>query len=105
MTSKSRADRLVDEFNEGAAAHNGQVRFGIAAVLRHLIDTEGFAVEGAGKLVGCPSLKNIADALSAPSLLDRALSGDPQAAREFLQSAGILDANGKLMPQYQSLEG
>lgn len=41
MTSQSRAQRLVDEFEEGANWEGGfNVRYGIAKVLRHLSDTE-----------------------------------------------------------------
>jgi hypothetical protein len=43
MTSESRAQRLVDEFEEAAGKSTGvrrKVRHGIAAVLRHIADTE-----------------------------------------------------------------
>ena len=43
MTSNARAQRLVDEFKEGAAFPNGHsIRHGIAAVLRHIADTEDY---------------------------------------------------------------
>lgn len=43
MTSEARAQRLVDEFCDAAWDGDGalSVRHGIAAVLRHLADTEG----------------------------------------------------------------
>jgi hypothetical protein len=48
-------------------------------------------------------LRQHADALTAPSLLDRALSGDSKAARQFLHEAGFTDQQGQWLPQYQPI--
>ena len=101
MTSNARAQRLIDEFKEGAAFAGGHsVRHGIAAVLRHLCATEA----DAESFYAVPQdrLERLADALTAPTLLDRAMTGDPQAARQFLHESGFTDANGNLLPQFQS---
>ena len=101
MTSNARAQRLVDEFNQAATigcAFN--VAHGIAAVLRHIAETE-YDLES-WYAVPQQRLTALAAALTAPSLLDRALAGDAKAARLFLQQAGITDANGQLLPQYQT---
>jgi hypothetical protein len=80
MTSNTRAQRLVDEFEEGSAQFAGfSVRHGIAAVLRHLAD----------------------DVLEAPTLLERAMKGDAAAAKQFLHEAGFTDKQGYFLPQYQ----
>ena len=98
MTTNARARRLIDEFKEGAAFAGGHsVRHGLAAVLRHLVDTEA---EAGWIYVG--ALQQCADALTAPTLLDRAMAGDQQAARQFLHEAGFTDASGNLLPQFQS---
>lgn len=103
MTASTRAQRLIDEFHEGSSWHGGfSVRHGLAWVLRHLADTETDpVVEG---VVPIYKLENLAAALDAPSLLDRALSGDSRAARKFLHQAGFTDANGNLLPHFQSQE-
>lgn len=100
MTSNTRAQRLVDEFHEGATWDGAyDIRRGIAWVLRHLADTEGDpVVEG---VVPVYKLQNLADALEAPTLLDRAMAGDAQAARQFLYQAGFTDMRGQWLPQYQ----
>ena len=48
-------------------------------------------------------LKELVEALTAPTLLERALNGDVASARQFLRQAGFIDEQGNLMPQYQSL--
>ena len=110
-SSRSRAQRLVDEFWEHAEDEDEhsdvycQARRGIAAVLRHLADTEaGYADEESWYGVPANTLTDLADALGAPTLLDRALAGDAAAARQFLHEAGLTDATGSLLPQYQSQE-
>jgi hypothetical protein len=42
--------------------------------------------------------------IAAPTLLDRALAGDPEAARQFLREAGFIGADGQLAPQYRAPE-
>jgi hypothetical protein len=47
MTSKARAQRLVDEFEQGRDFAGGfSIRHGIAAVLRHLADTHDSYSDG-----------------------------------------------------------
>lgn len=109
MTASTRAQRLIDEFHEGSTLspwHGGfSVRHGLAWVLRYLVDTEaGFSGQGSCCAVPVNALTDLADALDAPSLLDRALSGDSRAARKFLHQAGFTDANGNLLPHFQSQE-
>lgn len=117
MTSESRAQRLVDEFEEGAAFAGGHsIRHGIAAVLRHLADTDsagrrhllrratGKADEESFYTIPARTLEDLAAALTAPSLLERALAGDAAAARQFLREAGFTDERGQLLPQYQPEE-
>ena len=65
----SRAQRLIDEFEEG-----GSVRHGIAKVLTHLTDNYG-DVES-WYAVPASTLVQLAAELTAPCLLTRALAGD-----------------------------
>ena len=105
MTSESRAQRLVDEFEEAAGKSTGnrrKIRHGIAAVLRHIADTESIAPWW--RVVPASVLEGMAAALTAPSLLDRAMAGDAAAARQFLLEAGFTDEQGQLLPQYQPEE-
>jgi hypothetical protein len=105
MTSEARADRILDEFTEGAyrGERHTSIRHGLARVLRHLADTEaGYADEESWYAVPANTLTDLADALEAPTLLDRAMAGDKQAARQFLHEAGFTDASGNWLPQYQS---
>jgi hypothetical protein len=98
--SDSRAQRLVDEFLEGAASTGGHsVRHGIAQVLRHIIDTE--ADEESFYAIPQDRLEYLATVLTAPTLLDRALAGEPWAARRFLREAGFTDGHGKLLPRFR----
>ena len=103
-SSQSRAQRLVDEFQEGAVLFAGgfSIRHGIAAVLRHIAVTEGDP-ESWGA-IPARTLESLADALEAPTLLDRALAGDATAARQFLHEAGFTDERGQWLPQYQTQE-
>ena len=107
MTSDTRAQRLIDEFEEAATNwDNGSysVRHGIAAVLLHLADTDAqygdmesfYAVPGR-------TLEDLADTLQAPTLLERAMKGDATAAKQFLHEAGFTDKQGYWLPQYQSI--
>jgi hypothetical protein len=111
MTSDSRAQRLVDEFEQAASFYGGfSVRHGIAAVLRHLADTDALAVSAAlyGDMesfyaVPTNTLEDLADALEAPTLMERALAGDATAAKQFLHEAGFTDKYGQWLPQYQPI--
>ena len=100
MTSNARAQRLVDEFEQGRDFAGGfSIRHGIAAVLRHLVDTEADS-ESLG-WVPVNRLDDLADALTAPTLLERAMAGDATAAKQFLHEAGFTDKQGQWLPQYQ----
>ena len=92
----SRAQRLLDEFEEAA-----NVRYGIAKVLMHVAnvwsDSESwFAVPAS-------TLMQLAAELTAPTLLERAMAGDATAARQFLHEAGFTDKDGQWLPQYQPI--
>ena len=91
----SRAQRLIDEFEESKAT-----RYGIANVFTHLVEAWGdpeswYAVPAA-------TLQQLAAELTAPTMLDRALAGDKEAARQFLFEAGFTDKDGNLHPRYCS---
>jgi hypothetical protein len=104
MTSNARAQRLLDEFEEGAAFAGGHsIRHGIAAVLRHIADTEDYTEDDMESWHGVPrrTLEGLAAALTAPTLLDRAMAGDAAAARQFLHETGFTDKQGQWLPQYQ----
>jgi hypothetical protein len=106
MTSNTRAQRLIDEF-EDAAYLNGNsysTRHGIAAVLRHLADTDAqYGDMESWYAVPTRTLEDLADALEAPTLLERAMNGDAAAARQFLREAGFTDKQGQWLPQYQPI--
>jgi hypothetical protein len=91
----SRAQRLIDEFEEG-----DDVRHGIANVLIHLAgaygDPESWYAVPAG------TLEQFAAELRAPGLLTRALDGDKEVARQSLHEAGFTDKHGNLRPPYCS---
>ncbi len=89
----SRAQRLIDEFEEGATIHHG-----IANVLRHIAETE-YDLES-WYHVPQQKLHELANQLTKPSLMERALAGDRKAARQFLQELGMIDANGQLIAPY-----
>lgn len=101
MTSATRAQRLIDEFeNATCACHSGhKVRFGIAAVLWHIVDTE---IQD-DNTVPARTLEDLANALEAPTLLERAINGDATAAKQFLHEAGFTDKQGQWLPQYQPI--
>ncbi len=102
--SNARAERLVDEFEDASALDRGgfSVRHGIAAVLRHIADTEGDAESWYA--IPAATLVQLAAALTAPTLLDRAMAGDATAARQFLHEAGFTDQHGQWLPQFQPQE-
>ena len=90
----SRAQRLIDEFEEG-----GSVRHGIARVLKHL---EGaYGDPESWYAIPASTLVQLAEELTAPTLLDRALAGDRAAARQFLYEGGFTDEHGQLRPPYR----
>jgi len=104
MTSNSRAQRLVDEFEQAASFYGGySVRHGIAAVLRHLADTDAQYGFVAFYAVPTHTLEDLADALEAPTLMERAVAGDATAAKQFLHEAGFTDKHGQWLPQYQPI--
>jgi hypothetical protein len=106
MTSDSRAQRLVDEFNAAAYLYGDgfSVRHGIAAVLRHLADTDSqYGDMESFYAVPTRTLEDMADALTAPTLMERAMSGDAIAAKQFLYRAGFTDEQGQWLPQYQPI--
>jgi hypothetical protein len=89
----SRAQRLIDEFDAAP-----DTRHGIANVLTHLAgaygDPESWYAVPAG------TLEVLAAELRAPTLLDRALAGDRQAAHQFLRDLGLIDEHGQLTGPY-----
>lgn len=105
MISESRVQRLIEEFEDGAALEFGgfSIRHGIAATLKHIVDTEAtYADSESSYSVPACVLEEMVEALAAPTLLERALSGDAASARQFLHQSGFIDEHGNLMPQYQS---
>ena len=105
MTSNTRAQRLIDEFEEAASFYEGcSIRHGIAAVLRHLADTDAqYGDMESFYAVPTRTLEDLADALEAPTLLERAVKGDAAAAKQFLHEAGFTDKQGQWLPQYQPI--
>ena len=105
MTSNARAQRLVDEFEEAASFYEGySIRHGIAAVLRHLADTDAqYGDMESFYAVPTRTLEDLADALTAPTLMERAMGGDATAAKQFLHEAGFTDKQGQWLPQYQPI--
>lgn len=102
MTSPARAQRLVDEFEDAASLSEGySVRHGIAAVLSHIAETETSYDEEGWQVVASSVLNDMVEALTAPTLLERAMAGDAAAARQFLQEVGFTDERGQWLPQYQ----
>ena len=93
----SRAQRLIDEFEEGK-----DTRHGIAKVLAHLADVYGD--EESWYAVPASELLKLARELTAPTLLERAQAGDRAAALQFLWELGMVDLNGQLTGPYR-LEG
>jgi hypothetical protein len=105
MTSDTRAQRLVDEFEQAASFYGGfSVRHGIAAVLLHLADTDAqYGDMESFYAVPTRTLEDLADTLTAPTLMERALYGDATAAKQFLHKAGFTDQHGQWLPQYQPI--
>ena len=68
-------------------------------MLCHLADTEGD--EECWHAVPISTLRHMIEALTAPTLLERAMAGDAAAARRFLHHAGFTDERGQWLPQYQ----
>ena len=105
MTSDTRAQRLIDEFEEAATNWDDgsySVRHGIAAVLRHLADTDAqYGDMESFYAVPTRTLEDLADALEAPTFLERSMKGDAAAAKQFLHEAGFTDNQGYFLPQYQ----
>jgi len=46
---------------------------------------------------------DMADALTAPTLMERAMAGDAIAAKQFLYEANFTDEHGQWLPQYQPI--
>ena len=104
MTSDTRAQRLVDEFEQGSAQFAGfSIGHGIAAVLRHLADTDARYRSTRLTCVPARTLEDLADDLEAPTLMERAMAGDATAAKQFLYEAGFTDKQGQWLPQYQPI--
>ena len=107
MTSDTRAQRLVDEFEEAATDWESgkyNIRHGIAGVLRHIVDTDAqYGDMESFYAVPTRTLEDLADALEAPTLLERAMKGDASAAKQFLYEAGFTDEQGYWLPQYQPI--
>ncbi len=105
MISDSRAQCLVDEFEDAAHLASGgfSIPHGIAGVLRRLADVEGlYADDESSCAVPVGLLNELADKLTEPSLLERAMKGDAVAAKQFLYEAGFTDGDGDWLPQYQN---
>ncbi len=92
----SRAQRLLDEFEEAA-----NVRYGIAKVLMHV--ASAWSDSESWYAVPSSTLMQLAAELTAPTLLERAMAGDVTAARQFLYEAGFTDKDGQWLPQYQPI--
>jgi hypothetical protein len=86
MTATSRSERFIEEFESGK-----NMRHGIANVLKHL----AYAF-GDGEAVPISLIEEI-----VPELLERALAGDGDAARQFLQEVGMIDEEGNLTAPYR----
>ena len=108
MICPSRALRLVDEFEEAATDWESgkyNIRHGIAGVLRHLSVDEELVAGDTESFYAVPTrtLEDLADALEAPTLMERAMAGDATAAKQFLHEAGFTDKQGQWLPQYQPI--
>ena len=92
-----RAQRLIEEFEYGES-----VREGIANVLLHLaVAWDSYSDDTTLVGVRCSTLEDMAEELTAPCLLTRALAGDKDAARQFLFEAGFTDEYGQLTRPYK----
>jgi hypothetical protein len=94
-----RAQRLIEEFEEG-----DDVRHGIANVLKYLANAWDSYSHGdeCWHGVTTDTLEDFMVELTAPTLLDRALAGEKDAARQFLFEAGFTDEHGQLTAPYRS---
>jgi hypothetical protein len=98
----SRAQRLIDEFEEGQS-----IRHGIARVLTHLADNYGDMESWYA--VPASTLVQFAAELTAPTLLDRALGGDKDAAQwgadqeleACIKLLSDLGGNGEMIRRYR----
>jgi hypothetical protein len=98
----SRAQRLIEEFEDGQ-----DVRHGIANVLNHLaVAYDSYCDAEGDSIVGVPTstIEELVAELKAPTLLDRALTGDKAAAKQFLMEMGVIDENGQLTGPYKPEE-
>jgi hypothetical protein len=105
VISESRVQRLIEEFEDGAALEFGgfSIGHGIAATLKHIVDTEAtYADSESSYSVPACVLEEMVEALTAPTLMERALAGDKDAARQFLFEAGFTDEHGQLTGPYKS---
>jgi hypothetical protein len=123
MTSDTRAQRLVDEFEQGRDFAGGfSIRHGIAWSLYELVG-QVVPEEHAPYSVDPPESMNtiaifaahaertrlrgelveIIAELTAPTLMERAMAGDATAAKQFLHQAGFTDKQGQWLPQYQPI--
>lgn len=98
----SRSQRLIEEFNKATST-----RHCIARVLTHLADTYGKVEPGSFVFVPQPvvpvsTLRELVTELTAPDTVERAMAGDADAARLFLQELGFIDENGRPRPPYRS---
>jgi hypothetical protein len=92
-----RAQRLIEKFEYGQ-----NTRHGIANVLLHLAITwDNYSDDDTLVGVRCSTLRDLAAELTAPTLMDRALAGDKDAARQFLFEAGFTDEHGQLTGPYE----
>ena len=91
----SRAQRLIDEFEEGKS-----IRHGIAKVLTHLAGA--YSDPESWYAIPESTLIQLAAELTAPTLYERALAGDRAASRQFLLEIGLIDEHGQLKGPYRS---
>jgi hypothetical protein len=97
----SRAQRLIDEFEEG-----DNVRQGLANVLTHLAVAWWDNYSDGEEYwhgITTATLEEFVTELTAPTLLERAMNGDATAAKQFLHEAGFTDKQGQWLPQYQPI--
>jgi hypothetical protein len=93
-----RAQELIDQFEDGE-----DVRHGIANVLDYLANYHDSYSSGDEYWHGVTVdlLQDLAEELTAPTVLERALGGDRCAAKQFLQAMGVIGADGQLISPYR----
>jgi hypothetical protein len=103
MTSNARAQRLSMSLNKAgtlpaatASATASPLCFGTSSPPRPTLRA-GVQFQPANRLDA------LAAALTAPTLLERAMAGDATAAKQFLHKAGFTDKQGQWLPQYQPI--